>query len=231
MKRIVYILFAGVALMLGVTSCSLLNTQPGYDEVVEYGTPYYYGGATYYYYNNYYYAPYYESNRYYVKRVNLPYGYGYDRPRPSYRDYDDYYYNGRDYRGKGKYGTVQGRRPNGNHYGNYNGNNGNHNGQYKNNGNYNGNNGNSGRRPSTVITTRDNNNSYSRPAPGAQQRDNSSRRSNVNTVAPRRATTTQGNSNYSPAPVQRPSSSPSTTNSTSNNNSNSNPTRVSGHRR
>ena len=64
MRSFGYILLAGIALMMGASSCSLLYSTPGYDEVVAYGTPYTYGGQTYYYYNNYYYMPYYEGDRY-----------------------------------------------------------------------------------------------------------------------------------------------------------------------
>ena len=113
MRRNLYIISALVAIALSAASCSFLVSDPGYDEVVTYGSPYYYGGDTYYVYNNYYYMPYYDGGHYRVRRVDVP-------PRGGYYGHNDRYsndvYSNRPSRPSGDYrdsnnGHLNGRRP------------------------------------------------------------------------------------------------------------------------
>ena len=113
MRRNLYIISALVAIALSAASCSFLVSDPGYDEVVTYGSPYYYGGDTYYVYNNYYYMPYYDGGHYRVHRVDAP-------PRGGYYGHNDRYgndvYSNRPSRPSGDYrdsnnGHLNGRRP------------------------------------------------------------------------------------------------------------------------
>ena len=253
MRRFGYILLASIALMMGASSCSLLYNTPGYDEVVAYGTPYTYGGQTYYYYNNYYYMPYYEGDRYYVRRArNFPgdrYGYGYNDGYYGDQYYNDSYYsNRRDNRAVNR-GPVQGRRPNGNDNNGY------------------GNRGGNGRRPGNAVANSGGQPNYHsgdyersggparRPgnSGGVNARYNGSvnvgkattpnveyrsaerghSNSNVNSTPPRRATTSQGSSTNYSAPQPQPSRSvqSSQQSSSRNSNSSSGSTTVTGHRR
>lgn len=80
MKKFIFSLILGFALLMSFTSCASPAYAQGeiYDDVsivVRYGTPYYYNGSLLYYmYNGYYYYPYLRNNHYYYHR--------YSRPRP-----------------------------------------------------------------------------------------------------------------------------------------------------